>query len=108
MNRYYDERIAAAQPLDGHRLLITFADGFSAPLDLAPLLDRGPIFEPLRDMDFFVRVAVLPDWGTVEWPNGLDLSPGSLRAWCEAGKYLDHDATNAWIDRHADAPQKVA
>lgn len=107
MNRYYDERITAAQPLGGHTLHITFEDGFSATIDLAPLLDRGPIFGPLRDPAFFACVVVLQDWGTVEWPGGPDLSPGSLRAWCEAGKVMDYDETDAWIERHAVAARKV-
>jgi hypothetical protein len=108
MNRYYDERIIAAQPLGGHKLNLTFEDGFSATLDLAPLLECGPIFAPLRDPLFFARVAVLTDWGTIEWPGGPDLSPGSLRAWGEAGRFMDYDETNAWIDQHTVAAEKVA
>jgi hypothetical protein len=33
----------------------------------------GPVFEPLRDPDFFAQVTV--DHGTVVWPNGVDLDP---------------------------------
>ncbi len=108
VNRYYDERITAARPLGGHRLHLTFADGFAADLDLAPLLDRGPIYSVLSDLDFFAQFKVLDEWGIVEWPNGLDQSPGSLRAWCEAGKVLSHEETDTWIEQHSVAAEKVA
>jgi hypothetical protein len=108
MNQYYEQTVTAAKPLGGHRLRVTFADGFSAEIDLEALLGRGPIFEPLRDPDFFARVGVEEGFGCLIWPGDLDLSSGSLRAWCEAGKFMDYDETNAWIKQHAVAAEKVA
>jgi hypothetical protein len=60
----------------------------------------------LRDESFFKRVTV--DHGAPLWPDDLDLSPGSLRAWCEAGKFMDCGETHAWIEHHAGEPEKVA
>ena len=34
--------------------------------------------EPLRDPEFFARVSVNPETGTIEWPNGADLAPEFL------------------------------
>ena len=104
---YLSETVTAIQPLDGYRVRATFADGFAGEVDLVPLLDCGPIFEPLRDPAFFRSVKASP-YGVPEWSDELDLSPGSLRAWCEAGKFMDYEQTDAWIEQHSGAPQKVA
>ena len=58
-------------------LHITFSDGTRRVVDVEPLL-FGEMFEPLRDPEFFRRVRVDPELGTVVWPNGADLSPEFL------------------------------
>jgi hypothetical protein len=105
---YYEQEVTAVKSLGGYRLGVTFADGFTGEIDLFPLVGRGPIYEPLRDVGFFQRVKVSPEWGVLEWSDDLELSPGALRAWCEAGKFMDHDETDAWIERHSVSPEKAA
>lgn len=63
--------------LRGYRLRMEFNDGVIKDVDLTDEL-YGEIFEPLRDPDFFARVAVNPETGTVEWPNGADFAPEFL------------------------------
>jgi hypothetical protein len=104
---YLTESVTAMQPLDGYRVRVSFADGFSDEVDLAPLLSCGPIFEPLTDLDFFRRVKV-SSYGVPEWSDQLDLSPASLRAWCEAGRFMDYNETDEWIAQHTRTPEKVA
>ncbi len=72
--------ITAVEHLGGHRLRLTFADGVVGAVDLADRFKaaRGPMFEPLRDVDYFAKVAVDPELGTVVWPNGADLAPEVL------------------------------
>ncbi len=106
MHTYLLEKVTAIQPLDGYRLRVTFADGFTGEADLSPLLDAGPVFTPWRDLAFFRTVQVV--YGAPEWSDDLDLSPASLRAWCEAGRFLDYDATDQWIAQHSRAAQSVA
>jgi hypothetical protein len=60
----------AVEPPYGLRL--NFDDGVERVVDLAGDL-WGPMFEPLKDPDYFAKVVV--DHGTVAWPNGLDLDP---------------------------------
>ena len=72
-------RILAARVVGPHVLELEFNDGTSRVANVRPLLD-GPIFEPLRDPDYFARVVVDPICGTVVWPNGADLAPEALRA----------------------------
>lgn len=72
--------ITAVEHLGGYRLRLTFADGLVGDVDLADRLEvpRGPMFEPLRDVEYFARVSVDPELGTVVWPNGADLAPEVL------------------------------
>lgn len=72
--------IRAVEHLGGHRLRLTFADGLVGDVDLAErFVGRvGPMFEPLRDADYFARVSVDEELGTVVWPNGADLAPDVL------------------------------
>jgi hypothetical protein len=108
MNQYYGQIVTAVESLGDYRLRVTFKDGYAGVIDLSPLIGRGPIYEPLRDVGFFQRVRVSPEWGVLEWSDDLELSSGSLRAWCEAGKFMDHDETDAWIEQHAVASERVA
>lgn len=72
--------ITAVEHLGGHRLRLTFADGFVGDVDLADRLapPNGPVFEPLEDIAYFARVTVDPELGTVVWPNGADIAPDVL------------------------------
>lgn len=60
-----------------HSLGLTFNDGTCKQVNVLPLLE-GPIFEPLRDPDYFARVVVDPVLGTVTWPNEADFAPEAL------------------------------
>ena len=57
---------------------LTFDDGSVKVIDLEDRL-RGPAFAPVRD-DYaaFCAVAVNTESGTLEFPNGADLSPAML------------------------------
>jgi hypothetical protein len=68
--------------LDGYALKVAFSDGASKVIDLASEL-HGEVFEPLRDRDYFARVRVNEETGTIEWPNGADFAPEFLY---EAGR----------------------
>ena len=60
-----------------HSLFVRFDDGTEKRVNLRPLL-HGPVFEPLKDPDYFARVVVDPICRTVVWPNGADLAPEAL------------------------------
>jgi hypothetical protein len=108
LNNYLSQTVTAiATTGSGYRIRATFSDGFTGEVDLAPLLGCGPIFESLRDPAFFRRVKV-SSYGVPEWSDELDLSPGSLRAWCEAGQFMDYEQTDAWIAQHSPPREKVA
>lgn len=60
-----------------HEFLIRlrFSDGTEATIDFEEWLD-GPVFEPLRNRDFFRRFFI--EAGALSWPNGADIAPETL------------------------------
>jgi hypothetical protein len=72
--------VVGVEVLGAHRLRLSFADGTRGVVDLSYLLGRGPVFEPLRDEEYFAQVRVDPEGGTIVWPNGADVAPETLYA----------------------------
>ncbi len=70
-------RITDVKICGAHALDLVFNDGTRKIVDLEPLLD-GPIFEPLKDPNYFTCAALDPICGTVVWPNGADFAPEAL------------------------------
>jgi len=73
-------RVTTVHVLDGYTVRLSFQDGTVGTVDLAGLRNRGGVFEPLHDPDYFRRVRVDEELGTIVWPNGVDLDPCGLQA----------------------------
>jgi len=71
--------VVEARYLREHTVWLKFEDGVEGEVDLSGEL-YGPVFEPLRDPEYFRRFAVSPDLGTISWPNGADFAPEFLYA----------------------------
>ncbi len=71
--------VTGVLPLENYKLQLSFNDGSGGVVDIAGLLGSfHGVFEPLKDPDYFRRVAVDPESGTVTWPNQVDLDPEVL------------------------------
>jgi hypothetical protein len=62
-----------------HIVWVRFADGLEGEVDLAGELE-GPVFEPLKDPEFFRQVRFDPEIRTLVWPNGADIAPEFLHS----------------------------
>jgi len=69
--------VVQAQYRGGHRIRVVFNDGSEGTISFRRWL-KGPVFEPVRDLDYFRRFYI--DGGTVAWPNGADIAPETLYA----------------------------
>lgn len=70
--------VKSVTPLAGYSVRLVFSDGMERNVDLEPYL-KGPIFEQVRDPDYFRQIRVDRDSGTISWPNGADIDPLTLR-----------------------------
>lgn len=74
--------------LDGYTLHLQFDDGFQGDVDISKVVPFKGVFEPLNSKDFFSRVVVNSDIGTICWENGADLSPTFLRNYIKNKKKM--------------------
>jgi hypothetical protein len=74
-------RIEQAIAHSDHTVTVTWSDGVTATIDLAPAIATGPVFASLRDTAFFVRHMSLPeDRLGLAWPGRIDFSADGLRS----------------------------
>jgi hypothetical protein len=83
--------VTGVEVIGDYRLRLTFEDGTVGDVDFSGHEWRG-VFEPLRDPEYFARVTIDPDAGTITWPNGIDMAPEPLYA--EARANLAHAPTS--------------
>ena len=71
--------VTAVQHIRDYTLELTFSDGARGKIDFRDrIVGRGGVFAPLEKLDFFLRVEVDPEAGTLVWPNGVDFCPDVL------------------------------
>jgi hypothetical protein len=68
--------VVQARYLDGYQIEITFQDGQIRIVDFHQYVQRGGVFAPLKDENYFKRFFI--DINTICWPNGADVAPERL------------------------------
>jgi hypothetical protein len=69
----YEIAEAAAHP--DHTVTVTWSDGARANISFVPFLEKGGVFEALKDPAYFVReMRLLPHGIGLTWPNEVDFS----------------------------------
>ncbi len=71
--------VVEARYVKDHTVWLRFNDGISGNVDLADSLD-GPIFEPLKDIEYFKLMKLDSELDTISWPNGADFAPEFLES----------------------------
>lgn len=69
--------VRKVQPAESFHLVLEFNSGEYRIVDIRPFI-KGPVFEPLKNADFFNQVKVDQDSGTIIWPGEIDLDPDVL------------------------------
>lgn len=69
--------VIAVKYISDFKLILTFENNEKKLVDLKNHLN-GPIFEPLKDTEYFKKVYVDKELGTIAWPNGADTAPDTL------------------------------
>jgi Protein of unknown function (DUF2442) len=72
--------IISAQAIHPHQIHLRFEDGIEGTIDLTEIIEFSGIFAPLQDPDYFAKLQVNPEIGTITWSNGADLDPDVLYA----------------------------
>ena len=69
--------VVHVQPMEGYKLHLRFADGFTATVEVGALIGKGFTRELLDEIRF--REVTTEPGGGIAWPNGFDLCPEFLR-----------------------------
>jgi len=71
--------VIQAEYVGEYRLKLSFADRKSGEGDFLPFIEKGGVFDVLRDVERFRQFTVDPDWNTITWADGeLDIAPETL------------------------------
>ncbi len=100
MDAHEIHTVTGFEKVDRFTLRVWFEDGAEQLIDFEPVL-AGEIFEPLRDPEYFARVRLDEEIGTLSWPNGADFDPATLYHWPRYGSELA-----ALAARWTPAPQR--
>ena len=68
-------KVVNARYIKDYEIEFSFSDGLKRIVNLRDQIE-GPIFEPLKDINYF-KSFTLNRW-TIEWENGADLAPEFL------------------------------
>src|SRR5262245_19426283 len=71
----HDVPVVKARHVRDYTIWLRFKDGIEGEVDFSEDL-RGPLFEPLRDIEYFKKFKV--KGSSIEWPNGADYAPEFL------------------------------
>jgi hypothetical protein len=78
--------VVSVELVRGHELRLRFEDGVEGVVDIARIVPFAGVFAPLAEPEYFARVAVLEEHGTIGWPNGADLDPDVLYSLVSEGQ----------------------
>ena len=73
---YSTPYVIDARYLNNYNIEIFFDDGKSGVVNLSKYPEKGGVFSPLSDPEYFKKFFI--DLNTLCWPNGADIAPERL------------------------------
>ena len=73
--------IRSVAPEPNYKLRLTYADGETIVVDFTQVIQRGGVFTPLSDPEFFSQVSIEERGRYIQWPGELDFCADAL--WLE-------------------------
>lgn len=67
--------VTSVEAKKNYILVLTFLDGKRKVYNALPLLE-DPLFEPLKNLDFFLKVKL--DGASIAWSDDIDIAPEHL------------------------------
>lgn len=64
--------------LENYSLELTFENREKGVVNLKDYRNRGGVFRQFADLDYFKKVFVNKEIGTICWPDGIDIAPETL------------------------------
>jgi hypothetical protein len=72
--------VVSATLVGERRIELVFDDGERGVVDFSKYLDRGGVFERLKDPEFFRSFTVDRELGVITWGGEIDIAPETLYA----------------------------
>lgn len=72
--------IIEAKYIDEYKVRLVFENGATGEVDLQEYAQKGGVFSGFRNKNYFMKLYVNKDLGTICWPDGQDIAPETLLA----------------------------
>lgn len=64
--------------LEGYKLFLRFENSVTGEVDISKIVPFKGIFERLKDREYFKKVVIDKEVGTICWDNGANIAPCAL------------------------------
>ena len=68
--------VTKVMPHEDYTLTVEFFDGSIKKINMSPVIAKGKIFSPLKDVNVFMKAH--ETYGTVAWSEKIDIAPEYL------------------------------
>ena len=72
--------VISASYKGGYRIEVTFEDNATGIVDFSKYLEKGGVFDKLKDIEIFKTFTINEDLGVLTWGDEIDIAPETLYA----------------------------
>jgi len=70
--------VISAEYKGEYRISLAFENGRTGEVDFRRFVERGGVFDRLKDSEYFKRFSINRELGVLTWDNGIDIAPEVL------------------------------